>query len=129
MNILDKASRLLDGVKILSEWLGNGGIVVSPEDAQRRADVCLDCSKNEENHGLPFSVAMHIKRQKELKSSLDLRVKGEKQLGICSVCQCCIPLKIWVPFQDLMKGDGRSRLPEFPEHCWMVKESKSWNQS
>ena len=127
MNIFDKAARLLDGITILSEWLGNGGIVVAPEDAQRRANVCLDCENNKPGAHLPFSVAMHIKRQREFKSRLELKVEGEKKLHTCSACQCCIPLKIWVPFDDLMKGDGRSRLNEFPGHCWMVKEAQQQN--
>lgn len=122
MNLLDRASKYLDGINILSEWLPNG-ICVAPEDAQKRADICLGCEHNKEGNHLVFAAAMHVKRQKEFKSRLDLKVKGEKDLHTCDACLCACSLKIWLPMQDLLMGDGKERLKEYPAWCWMRKEN------
>lgn len=122
MNLLDRASLFLDGVKILSEWLGNGGVVVAKEDAQRRADVCLKCPYNQDGPFLPFAIAAHIHRTLEIKKHLDLSVVDEDELKTCMKCQCNLRLKVWLPLEDLMKGDGRERLPVFPSHCWLKTE-------
>jgi hypothetical protein len=122
MNILQRIVNDAKAVQILAEWVGEGGIVVDQEDAQSRADTCLECPKNKLGFTLEKAVAEAIKRQKELKSRMELRVKGEKRLGTCKVCGCPPSLKIWIPLQRTLSHTTADELAEFPENCWLHKE-------
>jgi GT2 family glycosyltransferase/ADP-heptose:LPS heptosyltransferase len=45
----------------------------------------------------------------------------DKQLQSCNVCGCHLKLKVWVPIQHIAP---RSRLRDFPAHCWIQTEAK-----
>jgi hypothetical protein len=122
MNVLDKASRMIHGVRVLSDWIGDGGIVVAQEDAQKRADVCISCPLNQKSNTVSDKVAANIKRQRELKSQLELRVTGEKSLYTCQACLCNLPLKVWIPTQNLKLGENKETLSKYDANCWMRKE-------
>lgn len=129
MNILEKAKRYLDGALVIDEWLGNGGVVISQEDAQRRANTCLECKHNKPGPFLPFAIAAHIHRKLEIKKHLELEVSGEEDLKTCEKCDCPLRLKLWIPMQDLLRGDGRERLKDFPAWCWMTTETTQPTQT
>jgi hypothetical protein len=123
MNLLQRATAYRQGIRILSDWVGDGGVVVSKEQAQLRADTCLGCNENKAGWVAVEAVASAIREQVELKNDLDLRVEGEKSLHTCAVCVCPIKLKVWTPIEYCVKYMAKQEKEQFPSHCWIVKES------
>lgn len=119
MNLWERAKAIPHGLKVLSEWIGDGGDVVPQDVAQDRASICIKCPKNEARWMPSDTVAAAIKKHLEVKNKLELRVVGEKNLGTCSVCTCVIRLLIWEP-QDRVKAQLQ---PDeiYPNFCWKTK--------
>lgn len=125
MNLLQKARRLAHGVSVIQEWLGDGGIAADQKTAQDRANVCIGCPHNRHGWTISAPVAKAIKRHIQTKNALQMKVKGEKQLGTCDVCECRNSLKIWIPRETLLYETSDEELKEFPPHCWIRKELSS----
>lgn len=123
--------RIAGGARILSDWLGNGGIPVSQQEAQSRADCCLfgkngaKCPKNTQGgfalSKITKSIADAIHEQLKVKHDLELMVNGEENLHTCSVCLCNLPLKMWTPKDLILKHTSQEVMSELPEWCWMKK--------
>ncbi len=110
MNLFDKVSTMVDGVKNLTTWLGSGGLCVSQEVAQSRADICnyggperRPCHLNRQGGAVTQDVALATKKFLEFKNNLELRVNGEKSLYGCAGCGCVLRLMVWEP-QDRVKA-------------------------
>lgn len=114
---------------LISEWLGEGGKAVNPDHSQKRADVCLKCPKNNVNTSLESlfkdAVAATIKKQLDLKNKMNLRVNGEKSLGICDVCGCVNRLKVHSPIKFILENTDEETMKELPSECWQKIESKN----
>lgn len=120
MSLIDKAKNFANGVRTLTEWLGSGGQTVHQNLAQTRADVCFQCPNNVAGSDIVEATALAIREQVELKNKLQLRVKGEKSLAFCSVCTCCLRLKVWLPIERIKPADDE--IDNYPLHCWLRKE-------
>ena len=118
MKLLDQIKDFARGAAIIKDWLGGDGIVVHPQTAQKRADICLACPKNVQGLVLTETVAKAISEQLEIKNHLRLRVKGEKSLHHCEVCSCVNRLQIWCPSHFLTKYSTPAELEKYPEACW-----------
>lgn len=108
--------------KVRKDWFGDGGVPVSPELAQQRADTCNRCPMNQEKPVWELfagPVAWAVKQQFKLKSELKLRVNGEENLHVCSICNCILGLKIFVPLKFIDETEG---LPDF---CWQQTEKQN----
>lgn len=126
-------SNALSGAKILTDWLGEGGKPVSPPVAQARANACQSgdngkvCPHNKEGRfftGLTAAIAKAIHEQHREKINLDLRVDGEDNLHTCDVCECHLPLKVWVPMNTLLPRTTPEQMEKFPAWCWMRTENR-----
>lgn len=132
MNIFEKAKQYLNGVAILTDWLGSGARTVSPKQAQDRADICTGritgagCPNNVKEFEVTEAVSRGIRHQVELKSKLQLRVQGEKMLHTCQNCGCPLKLKVWLEIQQL--GLDKGEVEKLPEICWMKAEFKAVNK-
>ncbi len=122
MNLLEKASTIAEGISNLTTWVGSGGAVVSQEEAQSRASICINCPCNKPDLAINELVAKAVKKFLAFKNELDLRVQGERSLLSCEGCGCQIRLLIWQP-QDQVKremtGEERAKTPSF---CWKLKD-------
>lgn len=120
--------RIAGGARILSDWLGSGGIPVSQHDAQSRADICLQCPKNTAGGFVasritkPIADAIH--EQLRVKHDLGLKVNRENELLTCAVCYCNLPLKVFTPMEFILKHTTDDVMNEFPENCWIKKAAK-----
>ena len=123
MNLIELAKKYSDGLQTITEWLGTGGTCVDIKKAQNRTDICLKCDKNQPGGIIPESVASAIKKQVELKNSIGLRTLGMKSLKTCQLCSCYLPLKIFVPLENL-GVDEKEATEQFPSYCWMNLEYK-----
>lgn len=120
MNLLEKAKQLGLGISHLTDWLGDGGEVVSQEVAQHRANTCITCGLNQPGASVTTAVALAIRGQLGVKNKLKLRVEGEKRLGHCQACSCVLKLLIWEPqdrVEDHLDDESRARLPGM---CWKI---------
>ena len=122
MNILDRARQIKDGAETIAEWIGAGGHVVSQEDAQARADVCLTCALNQKGTLISNAVAVVIKKHLKVKNKLGLTVKGAKRLKTCTACSCVLNLLIWCPQRRIQPFLTDEELQKYPSFCWKLKE-------
>jgi len=123
MNFIDQLKDYKRGIEILYDWIGSGGVPVSKEVAQKRANTCNSCDFNDKGNGLTDSIADAIKEQLELKNHLRLKIGGERRLQTCQACSCVLRLKIWVPISTINHSYSKEELIEkFPAHCWQRKE-------
>jgi hypothetical protein len=125
---VDQGRKLTAGAQILSDWLGDGMHPVAPELAQRRADICnkgVDgqrCPKNVKAHPLLLvtgPVSRRIQEHIAHKEGMNLSVIGEQTLGVCEVCICPMPLKVWTPLETIEKRTKPEMMEKFPAHCWI----------
>ena len=120
MNLTEHAQQLTDGAKTIGEWLGAGAMSVPQRQAQARANTCLSCADNIKGDIFTGAVADIVRKQIELKNSLQLRVSGERSLGKCRNCGCVLRLKVHVPLKNL--GLDATEIEKFPAHCWQRTE-------
>lgn len=121
------ARNLAGGASLLKDWLGAGGKTVGQEQAQSRANVCIECPKNTAGNFLVSkitkAVADAVHAQLRLKHQMQLSVEGEEKLQTCSICLCQTNLKVWVPPQVIKEHTSNKLLAEFPGNCWIPKET------
>ena len=121
MNLIHRVASIPRGAEVIWNWLGEGGITVAQEEAQRRANICLNCPGNNVGGILKESLAEMVKRHIEVKNNLGLRVYGEKSLGECEVCLCQLRLKVWVPIELVKKhmlSDEPEKFKSVNPQCW-----------
>jgi hypothetical protein len=118
VNFIERAKQIANGVSILTNWLGDGGVPCDRAVAQKRAAICIACPKNGSGLALTESIANAIKANLELKSKLGLRVEGEKKLLSCGVCGCSNRLQVWCPDSYLRQTLYENEQSEYPEPCW-----------
>jgi hypothetical protein len=121
---------IVSGAKAIYEGFGD-----SPppqEVAQARSDVCtgrLSGTPCKYNHTGGWSIttkaAQVIHSQRQRKLELKLSVDGEDALGVCKVCRCYLPLKIWYDIERIYEHTTDSTLASFPDFCWIKKACQS----
>lgn len=121
MSIFQRVAQIANGLTILNEWVGSGGVPVDKELAQARANVCVGCPLNTDGGDVTDAIADAIKQQIELKNQLELRVDGEKRLKACQACGCVMRLKVWVPFAFIAPtAEEKTKLDP---NCWQLTET------
>jgi len=121
--LFDRVKAIPRGIETLREWIGDeDGIPVSPELAQKRANICLKCPRLETGGFVTEIVAAAIKRHLEVKNDLGMRVNGEKALGRCGMCQCEMRLKVWVPLSIVRRQLTPEEFSSAPTPCWQTEE-------
>lgn len=121
---------LVSGAKAILEGFGEDP--PPQEIAQARSDICtgrLSGVPCPHNHTGGWSITtkasqiIHAQRQRKLE--LALAVEGEASLGVCKVCRCYLPLKIWYHIATIHDHTPDSTLNEFPSFCWIKKGCQS----
>lgn len=99
------------------------------ESAQARADICsgrLSGTPCPNNHKGSFSLTaqasaiIHAQRQRKLE--LKLAVEGEESIGVCRICGCYLPLKVWFDTATIYEYTTDYTLEKFPSFCWIKQE-------
>jgi hypothetical protein len=125
MNAIDQIRNDATGLKILHEWLGDGGNPVSHSQATWRGENCVDCPFNcKESYMGIFKqgAAAAIKQHLEVKHSSDLTTMFDDDLHLCTACSCILPLKVWVPFAVIRAHTSDKSFDKLPRRCWQIKE-------
>lgn len=117
------AAQYADGIRILSDWLGDGAVAVDQPTAQKRADICLSCPLNKPGFRVTEAVAAAIKEQVEMKNKMAMHVDCEHELHTCRGCLCHLPLKIWLPKERLLKYATPEELGKYDPRCWVTNNA------
>ena len=117
----------ISGIEAILE--GFGKHPPSQETAQNRADICtgringVPCPNNHKGgFSLTAQASSVIHAQRQRKLDLKLSVDGEGALGVCKVCKCYLPLKVWFDTQTIYNHTTDETLAQFPDFCWVKQE-------
>jgi hypothetical protein len=132
MDILDELAADIDGVSAIKDWLGDGGKPVSPAQSDSRAVSCVSGGKKGRpcpHNVLPKwwesakgQVADWIRKELEVKNSMNISTPHDDGLHICDICKCCMALKVHTPIQHIQAHTPPGRARQFPSFCWQKKE-------
>lgn len=116
------------GAQNLLAW-SDSGKVVPPEVADARALICTAggpgntrCPMNGTGDWKQMFTAPAtelIKNQLAAKNSMKLATKYDDSLGVCEVCACPLPLKVWSPLEFALRKMSKETKEKLPEWCWM----------
>lgn len=128
MNLLNQLKQVPHATEIFVRWLP-GGEVAAPEESQSRADICNGanptgrrCPNNMQGMSVTAPIALAVKKYLSVKNRLNLRVRGEKQLGRCAACTCELRLLIHEPQAKVSNEITDAERPLLPIFCWKLKE-------
>lgn len=102
----------------IAHTLKSGG-VVSKEEANRRASICLGCKLNTTVEGCTScsKIASFIYGILGARAD-DLAYK--ERLQQCGNCGCALAAKVWISKQELKSNQQvAGKLDSYPTHCWM----------
>jgi len=127
-SLFAKAKAVAAGVRTLVSWADDGAPTVLVTTANMRAEVCVACPLNGKG-GLEtyFTVPAQnaIKAQLERKRTMKLETPLDDRLGVCTACDCPLPLKIWLPLDHILaKMPAESKAALHPD-CWILSEEKA----
>ncbi len=119
------------GLSLAVDWLGDELYPVDLKVAEERAAICVKgdggnpCPKNGDPNWLEKltgAAAEEIRSLMGLKNEMSLRTTLDKQLHVCRVCGCHLPLKVWVNSDYVKKKLTDDQRAELPIFCWMLQE-------
>lgn len=114
-----EVKRAAQGTAVVIDWLTSGGAPVDKALAEKRASVCVQCTKNVEGKWYTVGPAELIRETLEARSDLKLETPHDANLKSCDVCKCLMRLKVWTPLSFILKGTKPEILAEFPDWCWI----------
>lgn len=102
------------------EFVKEGAPLVTQDEAERRAAICVTCPYNVVMSGCATCrVAVAALRDHILKVS----TSKDEQLQSCGVCGCDNRTQAHIPLEILKAGEPRPL--RFPEWCWKAVANKS----
>lgn len=113
------------GADTLVDWIASGAEAVPGEKSAERALVCSSCPKNGQGDLLSYftrPAAEAIRRTVQRKLEMQLTTPSDDTLGICTVCDCPLKLKVHLPIENIGKKLAAVTRSELPEWCWIRKE-------
>lgn len=109
-------TEILRAAYALKNFLTGGGSLVSPEVANERAQVCINCPMNKPAnhcHGCKEGIGWIF----ELISGRT--VQNQDRLQSCELCGCALKILVHTPL-EVISHEGIDR-EEYPSFCWQVK--------
>ncbi len=99
---------------VFSRFVESGGKLVSVEEAERRAAICVACPKNVQLKGVCGVCAGLMTWSVKLAGGL--KTSHDENLFACGVCGCANRLSVFAPIEILK--DDRFEPDAFPVVCW-----------
>jgi hypothetical protein len=116
---------LANGVRVLADWLGEGGVPVAKELAESRAAICAVCPKNGKGDWtarFTGPVAAVIRKQLAIKNDMSLTTAHDNELGVCDACGCQLSLKVWAPIKHIAAHLTDEVKAKLDPGCWVTSE-------
>lgn len=126
--VAESVEKAVVGARIIYEWWGEGGRPVEPELSQRRADNCAACPKNSTDSTWLSGFSETAREQLQLRSNLKMSVVGEEKLGVCTVCECPMKLKVHTPLALIAERTPQGVLDDLDKvegPCWVRDEIRA----
>lgn len=100
---------------VLGSWVAEGRPPVSPEEANRRAAICVGCPLNRVVGGCLGCIkfADIVATANGSRST-----EFDEKLENCLVCGCSNKAQVWLPLEFLHTDKHKERNHQFPDHCW-----------
>jgi len=124
--------RVNAGRTMLLDWEKAGYPQAPQEQAEARAERCVDCKKNGQGDFTTWftePAAEHIKNQIERLKEINLSTLKDDLLGTCSVCLCPLRLKMHPPTEfvlkyldDTIKAELSEVRTQSGKNCWVIDE-------
>ncbi len=110
---------IINGTSVMLNFKRNGSEIVSREEAERRAQICISCPWNQ-TFAKPCTGICQ-----ELKSIVSWIIDSQgtqydSRLHSCGVCGCFLQASIWLRLEDQCVGvtdDMKEQFKAIPE-CW-----------
>lgn len=123
-SLIRRARNVVAGSQILVDWIQEGQPVVAQEVANRRGEICAACPKNgkgglEAYFTVPVSNA--IRHELERKQGMNLKTPSDDSVNVCTACSCPIPLKLWVPLENILPKLKPDQKAALDPSCWITK--------
>lgn len=118
------AKKYVTGVKVITDWLGDGADPVTSMEATRRSSICSACPKNKPgSYGDFFAeeAADLIRKQIAIKHDMNLKTSNDESLGVCSACLCPLKLKVWAPLFHIKKHLKQDAKADLDKACWILE--------
>lgn len=114
-NTVISMSAVLGFSRAAFTWLMTGGELVSQEKAEGRRAKCAACPLN-----WPLSGCKCGKVAKLVAKAVPAEKRFEN-LGVCMVCECSLPAKVWLP-RSVIDASNAGRDLKFPQDgsCWQA---------
>lgn len=124
MNLLKFAKAMFRGEETVREWLGDKCETVHTDHAAVRARTCMHCPLHDyPAKGIPASMGRLIVTGTMLLNRANLKI--EEKVGSCSVCDCYLPLKVWMKPKVIFNHMEPGEIDDFPLNCWLVREYRT----
>lgn len=136
---LQRARNLAAGASTIVSWLDEGAPAVSPELANKRAAICTGgddprkkCPLNgqgglEAYFTVPATNA--IRAQLNRKREMKLETPMDEHLGVCTGCDCPLPLKCWMVIGSILKKMKPEVKARLDPRCWILSEERESKQT
>jgi len=127
--MINEIRNTAEGAAVLKDWLGEGGVPVSQELAERRAMTCTCCPMNVAPRWWEKArnrVARAMVRQLAVKNSANISTSLDENLHVCKKCGCCLPAKVHVPIKHVADHTRPETLEQMPSFCWVRNEIKDF---
>lgn len=128
------AAAVVAGSKSWSWMLSGDGYCVQRERALERAQVCLTCPHNDVKGGMVKYFLSVTAKALQAAAGVLRDVRGcqtphDEKLGVCDVCSCPLPSKIWFPIEIIEKEMPAGVWPNLPDFCWLKKEKTNGSRT
>lgn len=113
------------GLQITGSWLGKGGVPVSKDLANQRAEICSTCPKNGRGSWTRYftvPAAALLKKEIERRNKMKLSTPFDEKLNVCEVCNCPLHLKVHTPLADIVDNMKPEVRTDLDPRCWILKE-------
>lgn len=108
---------------IYADLFGPDGKIVSKEEAERRAAVCVQCPEHDTSGGLKKylvdKAAKEIMGVFSMLKSKDATTSLDDKLGVCKVCECPMRAKIFIEAHVLKKNLKPEQISKLDPNCWI----------
>lgn len=125
-----------DFVSTMIKFISSGGNLVSQNEANRRATICISCHNNVASSEMQqlesgcktCKKATYLAKVASIKVIKQTVIQNretsfDERLKSCALCGCDLSVKVWFPPESLIIKDDANAYPSF---CW-IKEIQ--NQS
>lgn len=110
------------GIGAVVSWLGSGLQTVDQETANKRAEICSTCDRNQRLEGMEKSIGTvgHILHSiAEAKRAMKLATPSDEKLHQCAACLCVTATKVWAPSEHIRQGITPEIEKELSAQCWI----------